>query len=92
MPDPPRGYDTIATVTSKALRVTNAAGDVIVEYSDFDPGQPVSVAAARDGSNVAAASDGWVFRGPSRHPRYAVITDTRFGTVIEVERERLTPR
>lgn len=76
----------------KTLQVTNAAGEVTETYPDFDPGQPVRVACDRHGANIAHAEDGHVFRGPSRHPRYAVIEDTQYGTTVEVERERLSPR
>lgn len=75
----------------KTLQVTNVAGEVIATYPDFEPGQPVRVGPDRQGANVAGADDGYVFRGPSRHPQYAVIEDTRLNTTLEVERDRLSP-
>lgn len=77
---------------NKKLSVTNARGDIIAEYTDFDPGQTVQVLPARDGSNVAYAEDGWEFVGPTRHPGTAVIRDCRYNTIVHVERDRLISR
>jgi hypothetical protein len=76
----------------KTLTVTNLAGQVTATYPDFDPGQPVRVAPDRHGSNVTAAEDGWTFRGPSRHPQYAIVEHTAHRATVEVERARLSLR
>lgn len=75
----------------KTLEVTNARGDVTEVYPDFDPGDPVRVAPDLSGANLPEAETGWLFRGPTRHPRYAVIEDREFHTTVEVDRTRLSP-
>jgi len=77
---------------SKTLTVRNLNGDTIAEYPDFDPGDPIAVLPARDGSNVVAAGDGWEFAGPTRHPGTAVIRDCRHRSTVHVDRDRLRPR
>lgn len=79
-------------MSDKTIKATNARGDVVAEYPDFDPGDPVSVAPDRLGSNVRDAESGWVFAGPTRHPSTAVIRDSKHGSSVHVERERLSPR
>ncbi len=77
---------------NKTLTVTNARGDIVAEYPDFEPGYPVRVLPAPDGSNVASADDGWEFAGATRHPSTAVIRDCHYRTTVHVERDRLRPR
>lgn len=76
----------------KTLQVTNARGDIVAEYPDFEPGSPVRVLPARDGSNVASADDGWEFAGATRHPSTAAIRDCHYNTTVHAERDRLLPR
>jgi len=76
---------------SKTLAVTGANGEIIAEYPDFEPGQPITVLPANDGSNYVDP-DGWVFVGPTRHAYNAVIRETRYNTTVHIERNRLRPR
>lgn len=79
-------------MSAQTLKVTNAKGDVVAEYPDFAPGQLIQITVDRQGANIGDAADGYAFRGPSRHPQYAVIEHLRTHTTVEVERERISLR
>ncbi len=79
-------------MNEKVLAVTNASGEVVAEYPDFEPGQPVKVRPDRLGANVTDADSGGVFAGPTRHPSTAVIRDVRHNTTVHVDRDRLASR
>lgn len=74
-----------------------ANGEVAAVYPDFDKGQPVRVMPDTVGAfeitpDHVERETGWVFVGPTRHPYAAVIRETRYGTTVHMDRNRLLAR
>jgi hypothetical protein len=79
---------------TKTLVTYFANGDVASEYPDFEPGQPVRIMPENVGTYEVTArtveyETCWEFVGPTRHPYAAVIRETRYGTTVHMDRNRL---